>query len=100
MRQIDVFGTLRVDGQTRGRARLIEIDGTTMAAFHESDPDGAPTIFTTLTRPRLRGRLLSAELIGGGLLEFQKASCGCQTPTSLRGPQHQFTSRVPAPAET
>lgn len=99
MKVIDVFGQLRVDGQSRGRARLIEVDPTTFAAFSEHDPGGAPTMFTATARPRVRGRILTAELIGGGLLEFQRASCGCQTPNSLRGPRGQFVARVPAPAE-
>lgn len=99
-RSIDTFGDVRVDGGTPYRARLIRLDDVTYAAFTEADPT-VPIMFTAVADPGIRGRVVSVELIGGGLLEFRRASCGCQTPRNLRGPRSKFTVHVPnaAPEE-
>jgi hypothetical protein len=96
MRMIDSFGDLKIDGQ-RSRARLIQITPITYAAFTQDDPK-TPTLITATGPPKVQGRNVTIELLGGGLLEFRRAGCGCQTPSSLRGPQARFLERVPAPA--
>ena len=97
MRMIDAFGDLKIDGE-RSKARLIQITPITYAAFPSDDPK-TPTLITATGPAAVKGRTVTLELIGGGLLEFRRAGCGCQTPSSLRGPQARFLERVPAPAE-
>lgn len=97
MKMIDAFGDLRVDGQ-RSRARLIQITPITYAAFSQDDPK-TPLLLTATGPATVKGRVVTIELIGGGLAEFRRAGCGCQTPNNLRGPQARFLAFVPAPAE-
>lgn len=96
MRMIDAFGDMKIDGQ-RSKARLIQVTPITYAAFSQDDPK-TPTLLTATGPPRVNGKNVTVELIGGGLLEFKRAGCGCQTPSTLRGPQARFLERVPAPA--
>lgn len=97
MRMIDAFGDLKIDGQ-RSRARVIQITPITYAAFSSDDPK-TPTLLTATGPAKINGKNLTVELLGGGLLEFRRAGCGCQTPNSLRGPQARFLERIPQPAE-
>lgn len=98
MRTIDSFGQLKIDDGDPIRARVIEIDRRTLAAFPEADP-ATPILITGTDDYWVKGRHLYMDLLGDGQLEFRRASCGCQTPLSLRGPRSQFLDRVPAPAE-
>ena len=98
MKTIDAFGKLSIDDQPQSRARLIQIDSTSYAAFPEADPK-VPVLITATAPARLHGRNLVIETIGGGMVRFQRASCGCQTPGSLRGPASRLLALVPAPAE-
>ncbi len=98
-RQIDSFGDVRVDGGNLTRARLIRVEEFLFAAFTEADPT-VPMLFAITAEPTVRGRNLSVETIGGGLLEFRRASCGCQTPRSLRGVRSSFTKYIQPAEET
>lgn len=97
MKMIDAFGDLRIDGN-RIRARLIQISALVYAAF-SSDAPQTPILITAATPPTVQGRTVSIALLDGGSLEFRRAGCGCQTPSSLRGPASRFTALIPAPAE-
>lgn len=95
---IDAFGQLRLNGAATVRARIIQVTPIALVVFPEADPDGPFQV--TLSEPaRLRGRVMTATLADdGGTLEFQRAGCGCQTPSSLRGPASRFLARL-QPAE-
>lgn len=95
MKMIDAFGDLKVDGH-RSRARLIQVTPITYAAFESDNPD-TPMLLTATGPATIKGRNVTLELIGGGIAEFRRAGCGCQTPSNLRGPQGRFLSRIPAP---
>lgn len=98
MKKIDAFGKIKIDNGPIIRARVIEVTPMFLAAFPESDP--AAPILITLSGPyRVKGRILTASTIGDGVIEFQRASCGCQTPSSLRGPASTFIATIPEPAE-
>ena len=99
MKTVDAFGQMRIDSGDPVRARLIEVHRQLIAAFPESDPD-TPTHLQGTAPYMLKGRKLSMELVGGGLLEFQRASCGCQTPNSLRAPRSRMLARLePEPTD-
>ena len=95
---IDAFGKMKLDGNALPRARLIQLRDSprslTFAAFPEDDPT-TPSVFIASSPPRLNGRNLAIDLADGSKLEFQRASCGCQTPSSLRGPQSRMLALVP-----
>lgn len=97
MKLIDAFGDLRIDGN-RIKARLIQISALMYAAFSSDNPQ-TPLLITAVSPPTVQGRNVTVELIGGGQLEFRRAGCGCQTPSSLRGPSSRFTALIPQPAE-
>lgn len=96
MKTIDAFGRIRVDGGEASRARLIQVTPFVLGAFPEGDAE--PYTLTLAEPYRVKGRMLTATLTSGELLEFQRASCGCQTPQNLRGPARQFVDRL-VPAE-
>lgn len=91
---IDAFGQLRVNGGPTIRARIIQVTPITLAVFPEASPE-SPFQVTLSEPPRIRGRVMTAALADdGGTLEFQRAGCGCQTPSSLRGPAGRFLARL------
>jgi hypothetical protein len=96
-RMIDAYGDLRIDGQ-RSKARLIQVTQITYAAFSQDAPK-TPTLITATGPARVQGRNVIIELIGGGLLEFRRAGCGCSTPSNLRSPRSKMLELVPAPAD-
>jgi len=92
VRRVDTFGNTRIGDTSPFRARVIQTGATTFGIFPES---GDPGLLTFEETPILKGRTIMATLIDGQEFVFQRASCGCQTPNSLRGSARAFLETLP-----
>lgn len=88
MSKIDTFGNVQIGEGPAFRGRLIQSDATTFYIFPESMEPGQ--VLTFSAAPTKKGRLLQGTLVDETAFNFQRASCGCQTPTELRGPARKF----------
>lgn len=88
MSKIDVFGNVQIGEGPAFRGRLIQADATTFYVFPEGGVAGQTLTFSE--EPKKKGRLLQGTLTDESAFNFQRASCGCQTPTELRGPARKF----------
>jgi hypothetical protein len=95
--RIDTFGNVQIGEGPAFRGRLIQSDATTFYLFPENGEAGQTLTFSA--EPKKKGRLLQGTLTDESAFVFQRASCGCQTPTELRGPARKFIDTlIPANA--
>lgn len=88
MSKIDTFGNVQIGEGPAFRGRLIQSNATMFYLFPEGGGEGQ--ILTFSEEPKKKGRLLQGTLADESAFVFQRASCGCQTPTDLRGPARKF----------
>lgn len=95
VKRVDAFGNVQIGGSGAFRGRLIQTGSTSFAIFPES---GDPGQLEFKDSPVIKGRMLSATLVDDQEFVFQRASCGCQTPASLKGPARRLLETL-EPAE-
>jgi hypothetical protein len=88
MNRVDTFGNAQISEGPAFRGRLIQSTATVFYIFPEGNQPGQVLTFTEA--PARKGRLLDGTLDDGSTFVFQPATCGCQTPTELRGPARKF----------
>jgi hypothetical protein len=92
VKRVDAFGIVQIGGSGPFRARMIQTGSTSFAIFPES---GDPGRLELQDVPVIKGRMLSATLVDEQALVFQRASCGCQTPTHLKIPARRLLETLP-----
>ena len=91
--KIDAFGKVSIDSKPHGDFRLIETGEHEMTLFKE---DGGIEVLQLEGKYQTKARKLNATLTDGRTLLFVRAGCGCQTPSSLRGPRSRFLAQIDA----
>lgn len=95
--RLDAFGKVVVGGQNLGNFRVMDTGPTTLTLFASGDPITITTLELS-EEFKTKARRLFATTTSGQAIEFTRAGCSCQTPTSLQGHRNKFLSLL-APAD-
>jgi len=96
VQRVDAFGNVQFGDGPAFRGRVIQMSGLSFAVFREDHQ--APAVVELSEPAVIKGRTMTGTFADEVHTRFvmQRASCGCSTPSHLRGPARRFLETLNA----